>query len=322
MIHSSSRTLDIVAVVVGLAFAAAVIVALLHELATQRDQVLTLTRGEAQDHARIHALHASRGLMLVESALADVAANTATGPITEDRPLTLHLAVKHKSLYLPQALNVRVFDEGGKLIADGNEYPAPEASVADEPFFRQHRDQWAGFLFQKPWRLGGTGSYTFGLSRRISEDGRFIGVVQALIDPTYFTSLHPDRDAELVETAVLFDAEGTVLASWPAGQGVDITGQPVWTHPKFGAIPKQGLAGRGRQTLGDDREIVSIFQLSDYPFRVAVASNGTAALQDWRGKAKNMGVLVVGIALAASGMAAHVLRRIVRAMREKDRTTG
>ncbi|MEO5373192.1 MAG: hypothetical protein H7840_02805 [Alphaproteobacteria bacterium] len=313
------------AVVAALLLASVLIATLVQERSARKDRALALARTEALDHARKYAKHASQALSTVEAALADIAENMTGGPAAMGNALLkLHLAVKHKSLYLPQAIDVRVFDAEGRLQANGTSYPPSAMSVAEEPFFRRHRDQWERFVVEKPWKTP-SGTWTFGLSRGITENGKFNGVVQALVDPAYFEGFqlaneeeHAAGDPGRLDAVMLFDADGTVLAAWVPKKTEDTIGFPVRSNTAFAGMPIKGFGSSGLQTLDSEGHVVGIIQLSDFSFRVAAALSRAAVLREWSRQVSHTTLIIAVIVLVTITFIALAIRQMRQGNRVKE----
>ncbi|MGY4347453.1 hypothetical protein ACVWXM_003920 [Bradyrhizobium sp. GM7.3] len=117
--------------------------------------------------------------------------------IIRSREPALHRRLKQLSDSLPQLKSAWIFDADGKSLVNSLASPPPAQSFADRDYFAAHVDQTIGSYIGVPLtpRQPYQGARFFGVSRRRgSDDGSFIGVIQASVLPEYIRELLcPDR---------------------------------------------------------------------------------------------------------------------------------
>ena len=204
----------------------------------------------------------------------------------------LHQHLRETIAATPYVRALLLTDAGGKLIIHTARYPAPELNYSDRDYFRAHRDgREPRMMLSAPvvGRFGGKPSIP--ISRRIEDDaGRFLGVLTADVDPTFF--LWPQGLQELGPEGVvrLLRRDGTLLTGYPTAiaaaldnyrdsdlfiRGVD-AGRSLIHH--LGAVSRVP-------------RISAIFPVEQYPLVITVSSSVHFILQTWKRSAWLFGAM-------------------------------
>lgn len=292
--------------------AAALVGVLIWNMLAARDTALQTAVLRSQRLAQLYGQQASRVLSNVELGSWTIARESAAdGFAGAGSAEALARALAETRRYLPDVLQIRVYDRDGALVADSGGLPAAPASAAEAAFFRRHRDQWLRNDLAPPEPVGSGRRWALGFSSSIDAAGTFLGVVQTLVDPAFFEDFHASDDAAGVDCVALIDAEDTVFAAWPcrAADGSAPFGRPAGVLAAFAGIPFASFASQGLRSFADGPFIVSVYQLPVYPLRVAVASNRAAALAGWCRTAEANGAIIAGIVLGTVLFGLLILRQ-------------
>lgn len=306
------------ALVVGLAGV------LIWNLIADRNQTLDIAALRSQHQAQAFADHASRTLAAVEMSLLDIA-DRISGRLYDDRysPLLFHRNLQDRSIYLPQVNELRVYDSDGLLEADSHSFPAKDLNVEGTAFFRDHRDRWLSFVIQPPATEGaapqaGIPAPFIAMSRAVlDENGRFAGVVQALINPAFFKRFYATDKSTHFDAIALIQPDGQILAHWshqPAvasGAERETSSAPPRPRPTTTtAIPDSIrfeasdpiLARGGLHTVVREGVITTLYQLPDYPLRLVIALHQSQVLRDWHQDALLVGSVLTLVLLGSGAL--------------------
>ena len=139
--------------------------------------------------------HALKVFETIDRSLAEINEVVRGMPddIIRSREPALHRRLKQLTDSLPQLKSAWIFDADGKSLVNSLASPPPAQSFADRDYFAAHVDQSIGSYIGVPLtpRQPYQGARFFGVSRRRgSDDGSFIGVIQASVLPEYFESFY------------------------------------------------------------------------------------------------------------------------------------
>jgi diguanylate cyclase (GGDEF)-like protein/PAS domain S-box-containing protein len=195
----------------------------------------------------------------------------------------------------PEVVGFRVFDAKGEMVYAVGGVVNANVHVADRPYFRTHRDDpKAGLLFSPVLVSRSAEKSVVNASRAVRDaNGRFLGVVSALIDLGYFESLFRSIDVGpqgLISLRRRDDS--TLVLRWPVQEGV--VNQPLEPSnrimERMGAGERQGISRMVSPVDGVER-LVAFRRLEDYPFYIMVGLATRDVLAAWRGQ-----VVLVGAA--------------------------
>ncbi|WP_036002754.1 hybrid sensor histidine kinase/response regulator [Bradyrhizobium yuanmingense] len=235
------------------------------------------------DVAHEHALKVFETIDRSLAELNEVVRGLPDGIIREREP-TLHRRLKRLAAdSLPQLKSAWIFDANGKALVNSLVSPPPDLSFADRDYFYSHVDQSIGTFIgtaltpRPPYQ----GARFFGVSRRReSDDGRFIGVIQASVLPEYFESFYARIGTDPGNFFAMGRTDGAMLAHFPRLDHelrLDPTGpvgQKIATQPVHGLItvawPSDGIERR-----------IAYRRVAEYPIYVSAGLETSAIRARW-----------------------------------------
>jgi len=199
------------------------------------------------------------------------------------REPALHRRLKRLTDSLPQLKSAWIFDADGKALVNSLASPPPELSFVDRDYFYAHIDQSIGTFIgtaltpRPPYQ----GARFFGVSRRRdSDDGSFIGVIQASVLPEYFDSFYARIGSDAGSFFAMGRTDGVLLAHFPRLDHdikLDPTG-PVGRE--IAARPEHGLITVVWPSDGIERRI-GYRRVSEYPIYVSAGLETSAIRARW-----------------------------------------
>ncbi|MHB0772249.1 hybrid sensor histidine kinase/response regulator [Bradyrhizobium sp. 5.13L] len=229
--------------------------------------------------------HALKVFETIDRSLAEL--NEVVRALPDDvivsREPALHRRLKRLTDSLPQLKSAWIFDADGKALVNSLASPPPELSFADRDYFYAHIDQSVGTFIgtaltpRPPYQ----GARFFGVSRRRdSDDGTFIGVIQASVLPEYFESFYARIGSDPGSFFAMGRTDGAMLTHFPRidrDVRLDPTGpvgQTIAAHPKHGLItvawPSDGIERR-----------IGYKRLAEYPIYVSAGLETSAIRARW-----------------------------------------
>ena len=164
--------------------------------------------------------HALKVFETIDRSLAEL--NEVVRDLPDDmirsREGALHKRLKQLTDALPQLKSAWIFDANGKSLVNSLASPPPDQSFADRDYFYAHVDQSIGTYIGATLtpRLPYQGARFFGVSRRrSSDDGSFVGVIQASVLPEYFESFYARIGTDQGSFFAMGRADGVLLAHFP-----------------------------------------------------------------------------------------------------------
>ena len=192
-----------------------------------------------------------------------------------DRLLTTQLATG------PGVRDFVIFDEGGNWLATSMR--AKGGNNADRGYFRRHRDDPdRGMHIGSLIRSRSNGPWSVTLSRRWQHaDGRFAGVVLALIDLSHFVDHFASFDLGPGSSITLDTTEGILLARRPFAES-DV-GRDMSNAPVFSAAHQNPVGSyRSVSIIDGVQRFVGYRRSARYPLLVVAAMSADHALASWR----------------------------------------
>ncbi|TPQ42514.1 hybrid sensor histidine kinase/response regulator [Bradyrhizobium guangdongense] len=229
--------------------------------------------------------HALKVFETIDRSLAEL--NEVVRGLPDDviisREPALHRRLKRLTDALPQLKSAWIFDAQGKALVNSLVSPPPEISFADRDYFNAHVDHNIGSFIGTPLtpRPPYQGARFFGMSRRRdSDDGSFIGVIQASVLPEYFESFYARIGRDPGSFFTIGRTDGALLAHFPRLDG-DVRldpGGPVGR--KIAASPDHGLMTIAWPTDGIERRI-GYKRVAEYPVYVSAGLETSAIRARW-----------------------------------------
>ncbi|UPK26932.1 hybrid sensor histidine kinase/response regulator [Bradyrhizobium sp. 195] len=229
--------------------------------------------------------HALKVFETIDRSLAEL--NEVVRGLPDDtiraREPALHRRLKRLTDSLPQLKSAWIFDADGKALVNSLASPPPELSFADRNYFYAHIDQSIGTFIgtaltpRPPYQ----GARFFGVSRRRdSDDGSFIGVIQASVLPEYFDSFYARIGSDAGSFFAMGRTDGVLLAHFPRldrDLRLDPTGS---VGREIAARPEHGLITVAWPSDGIERRI-GYRRVSEYPIYVSAGLETSAIRARW-----------------------------------------
>lgn len=229
--------------------------------------------------------HALKVFETIDRSLAEI--NEVVHGLSDDairaREPALHRRLKRLADSLPQLKSAWIFDADGRSLVNSLVSPPPEQSFADRDYFYAHVDQSIGTFIGTPLtpRQPYQGARFFGVSRRReTDDGRFIGVIQASVLPEYFESFYARIGADPGSFFALGRTDGVMLAHFPQlDRDLQLDpGGPVGRE--IAAHPAHGLMTIAWPSDGIERRI-GYRRVAEYPIYVSAGLETSAIRARW-----------------------------------------
>ncbi|WP_027543899.1 ATP-binding protein [Bradyrhizobium sp. WSM2254] len=229
--------------------------------------------------------HALKVFETIDRSLAEL--NEVVRGLPDDlvraREAALHRRLKRLADSLPQLKSAWIFDAEGKALVNSLASPPPELSFADRDYFYAHVDQTIGTFIGMPLtpRPPYQGARFFGVSRRRdSDDGSFIGVIQASVLPEYFESFYARIGSDPGSFFAMGRTDGVVLTHFPRLER-DLrldpggpVGREIAAHPAHGLMtivwPSDGIERR-----------IGYRRIAEYPIYVSAGFETSAIRARW-----------------------------------------
>ncbi len=203
--------------------------------------------------------------------------------VIRSREPELHRRLKRLTDTLPQLKSAWIFDADGRSLVNSLASPPPEQSLADRDYFYAHVDQNIGTYIGVPLtpRQPYQGARFFGVSRRRdSDDGRFIGVIQASVLPEYFESFYARIGSDPGSFFAIGRTDGVLLTHFPRlDRDLRLdpngpVGRKIAAHPEYGLItiawPSDGIERR-----------IGYRRVAEYPIYVSAGLETSAIRARW-----------------------------------------
>ena len=199
------------------------------------------------------------------------------------REPALHRRLKRLTDSLPQLKSAWIFDADGKALVNSLASPPPDLRFADRDYFYAHVDQPIGIFIgmaltpRPPYQ----GARFFGVSRRRdSDDGSFIGVIQASVLPEYFESFYARIGSDAGSFFAMARTDGVLLAHFPRLDR-DLRLDPAGlVGREIAAQPEHGLITVAWPSDGIERRI-GYRRISEYPVYVSAGLETSAIRARW-----------------------------------------
>ena len=296
--------LSVVAVVAGTALS----LWRMHEDVIEQAESHLLGLAQILGEQTLRSTHAVDAVLA--AAAEDAQRTESQGRIVASEALHQHL--RETISATPYVRALLLTDARGSLIIHTSSFPPPEVNYGDREYFRAHRDgARTGLLVSAPvlGRIGGKPSIP--ISRRIDDRaGRFLGVLTADVDPSFF--LWPQGLHELgPEGAVrLLRRDGILLTAFPTSIADAID------DLRDTALFTQGVqAGRSLihhiGAVNPVERVSAIFPVERYPLVITVSSSQHFILRTWTRSVWLFGTMA-GVAAILLGLITVSLARQLR----------
>lgn len=229
--------------------------------------------------------HALKVFETIDRSLAEL--NEVVRGLSDDiiraREPELHRRLKRLTDSLPQLKSAWIFDADGQALVNSIVSPPPALGFADRDYFYAHIDQSIGSFIgtaltpRPPYQ----GARFFGVSRRReSDDGSFIGVIQASVLPEYFESFYARIGSEPGSFFAMARTDGAMLTHFPRLDR-DLRLDPAGpVGQKIAAQPRHGLITVAWPSDGIERRI-GYRRVAEYPIYVSAGLETSAIRDRW-----------------------------------------
>jgi two-component sensor histidine kinase len=265
----------------------------------QRARLMQRDADETRNTAFFMADHAARLFEVTDLALKQTAAlveDESWYTIEPSRPLWEQLrAIKTA---LPYIDNIWLNDATGRLRMTSAQFPAPEASVADQEVFKAQIASDRGLYVGVPVRGSLTKEPTFLVSRRLQYPaGAFRGNVSVSVALSYFNEYWGRPRLPKGSRITLLRSDAKVLAQYPPpADGLSFV--PTAKAEFDRALLSNSQSGTYSYVSEGQGRIGSYHQVSDLPLYVRVSMPGSAYWNPWIAQVRLYGIFAL-IALLA-----------------------
>ncbi|WP_298371576.1 ATP-binding protein [Azospirillum sp.] len=268
------------------------------DLSREHDDLMARAREETQGLSLILERQATDSVTGVAKILAGVAEALNLRADRWDRgDADVHALLRRQAALSPLIHTLVVISANGRLIHDSSAPTPANPDLSDRDYLTAHRDgAVSGSYLGIPVQSRVSGNWFVSMSQRLDDpDGRFAGVVVAMIDPAAFRAFY--RTLRLRNDAVvaLHHASGPMMARFPDhASSPDLSAQSIASLTQGAATHSEAMDGGD----GEAGRIVSVRRSAEAPLLVTVSLSTDQVLAPWRGKAKiSLGVAVLGSAM-------------------------
>jgi diguanylate cyclase (GGDEF)-like protein/PAS domain S-box-containing protein len=254
---------------------------LLTDLNARYHAAISAAEQSARSFAEVLAEHTARTFEAVDRTMheAELIHRDSTAgryPTVE----SVHDALRHLQQSSPVLISIGWTNAAGDLQAHSHEGRPPRSNIADRRQFIAQRDNAAAGLFiATPFRSAATGHWITAASRRLNNaDGSFAGIVNAALDPSYFTGTYRSIHLANGGAALLIHRDGAILAREPAvadAVGKNFSNGPLLSH----YLPENDAGSYETTSVVDGTaRIVGYRAVAGLPLAVVVSYDRAAVL--------------------------------------------
>ena len=283
----------------------------MHHEVTQRAEEHLLGLAQILAEETLRSTHAVDAVL--RAAANDAQRAGKRGRLTPSKELHRHL--REIIYHTPYVSALMLSDASGKLVAHTAGVPPPPIHYGDGEFFRAHRDNRATQARPSLPVVGRMdGERGIGVSRGLNDpDGRFLGVITAVVDPAYFLGPQGLRELGPDGAVRLLRRDGVLLTGYPMAIAA------ATRNYRDSALFTQGV-GAGRELIhhaasaGAGELISAIRLIDDYPLVVTLTSSVDFVLRTWYRSAALFG----GIAAVTVVFLGLITLSLARQLRVED----
>jgi signal transduction histidine kinase len=278
------------------------------EMAIARERVSAMTNSLAK--------HAEAVLETVDLVLSRVEDRVEGRSWEEVRSSPeVHHFLKQLRAGLPQVDSVFVVDSGGKIAASSRSFPAPIFDATSREYFTGPQAQ-GGIYVSARFRGHTTGASAFTVSRALSKNSAFDGVVAVTVLPRYFEEFYSAVLAEPGETAAALIrlTDASLLLRFP-----EVAGAPE-RLPESSPFMKASANGAsrgiyvGKSSVDGKLRLAGFVRLRNYPLFVNYNIDMDAALAKWR-----QHLFIFAVFAVLGGLALYITARMTLARADQER---
>jgi signal transduction histidine kinase len=224
---------------------------------------------------------------------------------------------KDRTAGIPQIRAILLLDREGRVVLSTDERSEIGGDFSERSYFTQHRDGAVkGRAVSAPHRGRVTGRWAFAVSERVTDtDGRFAGVLAAIVDIEYFDRLYRALDIGQGGFAALLTREGALVTRVPPPReelfgkrlsDIDAMMAAIGRDRRYSGWSPSVMAGEPGPVL------VSAVPIPEAPLVVVVGAPEGTVLAPWRTEAMRVIVrtlLTSAVMLALVALAAREFQR-------------
>ncbi|MCW2245474.1 PAS domain S-box-containing protein [Azospirillum fermentarium] len=278
-----------------------------------RDRMTADAVRQSQNLASALEVHAGAAFRSAEVALISIADALAvqTGSKGADMRLTGALL---RTWLNPRAAyrNLVITDAEGNVIQDGLGLGGV-VSAADRPFFTIHRDHDdLGTFISEPLQSRIGRGWFVAVSRRLNDSqGRFAGVVWAVVDVEHFRRFYASLDIGPHGIITLWNRQGAVIVRHPGRAAVPGGERPGLGLPAV-ASGVRSITLHGPSSVDEVPRVVSVRSVEGFPLSVAVRLAEEDYLASWRAGVVQNVMEMLGLGLLTTTLMVLLLRYLAR----------
>ncbi len=263
----------------------AIVVYTVWERLADHTTILHAAEIQTQGYARALKEHAERTFSETDLVLQTVIRQiTAAGGTDTLGQTGLEQLLRKNAEAIPYIGSIAYINKAGRIQA----LSLPDqtgVSMADRLLYSFHRDNNDNRLFiNPPFKSRVTGKWRFSLSRRLNNpDGRFAGIVAAVLDISYFEELYASLASDRNARYTLATIPGNYLVLVPNAAHVYDSGKTtVATFRQRTAQAAYQTYHTARSNIFSEPRIVSYHRLDRYPVVAIMSFNKNHVLAGWR----------------------------------------
>ncbi|MCX7141424.1 MAG: PAS domain S-box protein [Proteobacteria bacterium] len=217
---------------------------------------------------------------ILNASVEDAQRSAQSGHIAASEALHRHLIETITGTPYVRALYL--LDANGTLISNTRKFPPPPENLSGLEHFRLHRASGNREPVISPPAVGPLGEKpAIVISRRVDgAEGRFLGVVAAEVDPSYFLQWQNLQEIGPNGVVRLLRRDGALLTGHPAAIA------EAMSNYRDTAYFSQGVEA-GRQLIHHDGAVIhgervsAVYPLKEYPLVLTVTTSRKFVLQSW-----------------------------------------
>src|SRR5262245_6974847 len=269
-------------------------------------QIVSATDRELTNLSKALAQEAGRSFQTVDVLLRDTAdwyeanGNTIT-------PEGARESLKELAAGLSQVRGLAIADAQGIIRYSSRTYPAPALDISDRSHFIVQRDSAAaGLSVSDPIVTRADHRMALVLSRRLEVNGRFAGIVSALVNLDDFEQFYRAIDLGATNTISLLRDDGVLIARQPSA--------PNAIGKKFPelAVSRDQATARITSPIDGGPRFVAVASVRGFPFVAMVSRDQTAAMAPWREQTVHVTVRTLALSLLAALVIAALVQQLAR----------
>ncbi len=213
-------------------------------------------------------------------------------------------------------VDLRMVTREGGLRYVGDKPGTVRADVSDREYFQVQQDPaLRGFHLGRPVKSRVTGRWGIPVSYPVGDERSSIAVLLGALELDRLSELHEKERHKPGGSISLIRADGVFLSRVPFDEefmGRNLSGSPLFRNRVL--VEDHGVFVSDGARLDGVERLVGFHRLAEYSLVVVVAARTSDLLAAWNKRV----LFVAGIAVAATALAALVLRRLLGALRMSE----